>query len=124
VPLRGLPTPDLGPANAVADRAAKNAQSVTGSRNWTDLALVRIAWQHAGGGALPATRAAVEKLGTPVPLNAARRGDIVVYGRPGQHLGVYLGAGYMVDASPSLGRVVVRRVFDSPTVHVVRLPVR
>ncbi len=124
MPLSGLPIPNLGPANAVADLAAKNAKTVTGSKNWNDLALVRVAWSHAGGRALPQTRAAIEQLGAPVPVNQARRGDIVVYGKPGSHLGVYLGYGYMVDASPSLGRVVVRRVFDSPTVHVVRLPVR
>jgi hypothetical protein len=30
----------------------------------------------------------------------------------------------MVDASPTLGRVVVRRVFASSTVRIVRLDVR
>jgi cell wall-associated NlpC family hydrolase len=46
-----------------------------------------------------------------------------VYGAPASHVGLYLGHGYMVDASPSLGRVVVRRVFASPTVRIVRLDI-
>ncbi len=123
-PLVGLPQPNLGAPHQVADRAARNAKTVTGSTRWNDLALVRVAWQHSGGRALPASRAAIDALGTRVPVSQARRGDVVVYGSPASHLGVYLGWGYMVDASPSLGRVVVRRVFQSPTVRIVRLPVR
>jgi hypothetical protein len=120
VPLKGLPAKDLAAATPVAARAARNATSVTGSRNWTDLALVRVAWHHAGGTALPATAAAIADAARPVPLGQARIGDLVVYGQPATHLGYYLGHGYMVDASPSLRRVVVRRVFVSPTVRVVR----
>ncbi len=123
-PLLGLPQPNLGAPHAIADLAARNAKTVTGSKNWDDLALVQVAWHHSGGRALPASRTQIEKLGAPVPLGQVRRGDVVLYGSPASHLGIYLGWGYMVDASPSLGRVVVRRVFDSPTVHFVRLPVR
>ncbi len=47
----------------------------------------------------------------------------MVYGAPAQHLGIYLGHGYMVDSSKVLGKVVVRRVFASSTVRLVRLPV-
>jgi cell wall-associated NlpC family hydrolase len=120
VPLKGLPAPDLPAATAVAARAARNATTVTGSRNWTDLALVRVAWHHAGGGDLPATVPALVAASRPVPLGQARIGDLVVYGQPASHVGYYLGHGYMVDASPSLKRVVVRRVFVSPTVRIVR----
>ena len=49
---------------------------------------------------------------------------MVAYGAPATHLGVYLGHGYMVDASPTLGRVVVRRVFSSSTIRIVRLGVQ
>lgn len=123
-PLRGLPAPDLPAAAALAARAAHNAQTVRGSSAWTDLALVREAWRHAGGGTLPTSRGALEAAATAVPLSAVRIGDLVLYGQPASHLGVYLGHGFMVDASPSYHRVVVRRVFDSPTVRFVRLPVR
>ncbi len=40
---------------------------------------------------------------------------------PVSHLGIYMGHGYMVDTSR--GQVVVRRVYASPTVQVVRLTV-
>jgi cell wall-associated NlpC family hydrolase len=120
VPLKGLPAKDLPAATPVAARAARNARTVTGSRNWTDLALVRVAWHHAGGGVLPATAAGIAAKARPVPLGQARIGDLVVYGQPASHVGYYLGHGYMIDASPSLRRVVVRRVFVSPTVRVMR----
>jgi cell wall-associated NlpC family hydrolase len=100
-----------------------NALSVRGSKAWTDAALVQAAWRHAGGGALPLARTALVSTGSTVPVGAARIGDLVVYGSPATHIGLYLGHGYMVDASPSLGRVVVRRVFTSPTVRIVRLDI-
>jgi cell wall-associated NlpC family hydrolase len=119
-PLRGLPAPDLPALTTIATRAVANARSVLGSKAWTDLELVRAAWRHAGGGAVPVTRAAVAAAGSPVPVGAARIGDLVVYGAPANHLGLYLGHGYMID---SAGRVVVRRVFASSTVRIVRLAV-
>lgn len=122
-PLRGLPAPDLPAPNAVAARATRNAQSVLGSAAWTDTELLRAAWRHAGGGLLPADRAGFVAAGTVVPLGAARIGDVVAYGTPVSHLGLYLGHGYMVDASPLHAKVVVRRVYAAPTVQIIRLPV-
>jgi cell wall-associated NlpC family hydrolase len=123
-PLRGLPAPDLRAVTTIAARAVDNALSVRGAKNWTDVGLVQAAWRHAGGGVLPAQRSGLVSAGSTVPVGAARIGDVVVYGAPANHLGLYLGHGYMVDASPTLGRVVVRRVFSSPTVRIVRLDVR
>lgn len=123
LPLRGLPAPDLPALTAVAKQAARNAVSVRGSKAWTDVRLAQAAWRHAGGGVLPLSRVDLVANGSVVPVGAARIGDLVVYGDPASHLGVYLGHGFMVDASPSLGRVVVRRVFTSPTVRIVRLNV-
>jgi cell wall-associated NlpC family hydrolase len=108
---------------SIAAHAVTNALSVKGSAAWTDAALVQAAWRHAGGGLLPKERVDLVAAGGVVPVGAARIGDLVVYGAPASHLGVYLGHGYMVDASPTLGRVVVRRVFSSPTVRIVRLNV-
>lgn len=118
-PLRGLPAPDLPALSPVADRAVGNARSVRGSMAWTDLELLRGAWRHAGGGVLPADRARLAASGPAVPISAARIGDAVVYGAPASHVGIYVGHGYMVDTSR--GHVVVRRVYASPTVRVVRL---
>jgi hypothetical protein len=122
-PLRGLPAPDLPALTSIATRAVSNARSVRGSKAWTDVELVRAAWRHAGGGALPATRPSLAAAGSAVPIGAARIGDLVVYGAPANHVGLYVGHGYMVDSSPTLGVVVVRRVFTSTTVRIVRLAV-
>ena len=122
-PLRGLPAPDLPALTSVAAQAAGNARSVRGSAAWSDLALVRAAWRHAGGGVLPADPAALVATGSQVPVGAARIGDLVVYGTPAAHLGVYLGHGFQVDVS-SPQRVVVRRVLTGPAVRIVRLTVR
>ena len=123
-PLRGLPARDLPAVTTVAAHAVNNALSVRGSKAWTDVTLVQAAWRHAGGGLLPKDRVPLVASGTVVPVNAARIGDLVVYGSPASHVGIYLGHGYMVDASPTLGHVVVRRVFSSATVRIVRLDVR
>jgi cell wall-associated NlpC family hydrolase len=123
VPLRGLSAPTLQALSTMTARIAGNAKSVQGAPGWTDLNLVRVAWHHAGGGDLPRTRAAIAVLGQAIPLSAARVGDLVVYGQPANHLGVYLGYGYMVDAPSGQGRVAVRRVYADPTVRVVRVPV-
>ncbi|MDT7538935.1 MAG: peptidoglycan DL-endopeptidase CwlO [Actinomycetota bacterium] len=122
-PLRGLPARDLPAVTSIAAHAVTNALSVKGSSAWTDVALVQAAWRHAGGGPLPKERADLVAAGTVIPVGAARIGDLVVYGTPASHVGVYLGHGFMVDASPTLGRVVVRRVFSSSTVRIVRLDV-
>lgn len=121
-PLKGLPGTQARPSSRVALKAAANAKTVNGRQGWTDVALVRTAWRHAGGGTLPTTRAAIVAKAKKVTLKDARVGDLVVYDRPDTpHLGIYLGHGYMVDASQTLGRVVVRRVYDAPSVHLRRL---
>lgn len=120
--LRGLPAPDLPAPGPLTSRAIGNARSVLGSPSWTDLELIRVAWRHAGGAALPASRAAVAATGISVPLAAVRIGDLVVYGAPVDHLGIYLGHGYQIDGAQRPGRVVIRRVVDSPGVRFVRLP--
>lgn len=125
-PLAGLPGVQKAPSSRLALKAVANARSVVGRpvgpRAWNDVSLVTAAWRHAGGGVLPADRKALVATGKHVALADARVGDLVVYDRPDQpHLGVYLGHGYMVDASNTLGRVVVRRVYAAPSVRLVRL---
>lgn len=120
-PLTGLPGVQARPSSRTALKAAANATSVRGSTAWDDVSLVRTAWRHAGGGTLPTSRTALVAAGRPVALKDARVGDLVVYNSPATHLGVYLGHGYMVDASRTMGRVVVRRVYASGFAGLVRL---
>jgi len=125
-PLTGLPVRQLQLSSGVAYSAAALAKARAGEPagpgGWTDVRHVATAWRDAGGGTLPADRDAIVALGTLVALNDARIGDLVVYGRPAvPHLGVYLGGGQMVDASPKQGRVVVRPVYSATSVRFVRL---
>ncbi|MEX2290902.1 MAG: NlpC/P60 family protein [Mycobacteriales bacterium] len=126
-PLQGLPGVQRSPSSPVALRAAANAKAVgvagrpAGPTGWNDVSLVATAWKHAGGRPLPHDRQALVQRSTPVALAEARIGDVVVYNQPATHLGVYLGWGYMADASQTHGRVVVRRVYATPSVRLVRL---
>jgi len=66
------------------------------------------------GISLPRGVAAQAALGTVISQSEAKAGDLVWY--PGQHIGIYDGAGGMYD-SPDWGRYVLHRssVFGSPT---------
>lgn len=121
-PLLGLPTRQRGASSVVAARAAHLASTVAGATTFTDVSLVRTAWQTAGGRLLPVDRGHLVGLGRRVALRDAHVGDLVVYGAPATHLGIYLGSGLMVDASRVLGRVVRRPVYSSRTVALLRLP--
>jgi cell wall-associated NlpC family hydrolase len=121
VPLAGLPRTQARPSSRTATRFAALARAEAGRTTWTDLALVRSTWQRAGGRALPATREAIAAQGRRVDLSDARVGDLVVYNAPATHLGTYLGGGLMADASATMGRVVVRPVYTTASVRLVRL---
>ena len=83
--------------------------------------LVRWAWASARLGWLPDTPAAIERRTTPVDVKDLRVGDLVFYGDPSLHVGIYVGHGEMIDSSKVLKKVVERRVFTSETVRFGRL---
>ena len=93
----------------------------SGPGNFDAAGLVRWAWARAGYGSLPATPAAIERLAKPVALRDLAVGDLVLYGGPAVHVGVYVGNGEMIDASKVLRKVTERRVFASETVRFARL---
>ncbi|MEO6712226.1 MAG: NlpC/P60 family protein [Mycobacteriales bacterium] len=78
-------------------------------------------WHRAGGGVLPPTAAALELRTRRVRVSDVIPGDLVFYGSPAVHVGVYVGDGMMVDASRVLRKVVLRRVFASDTVRFARI---
>jgi cell wall-associated NlpC family hydrolase len=120
-PLAGLPRTQLHPSSPLALRFAALARKQVGVTTWADVDLVRALWRQAGGATLPTTRSGVSAAGRPVALADARVGDLVVYGPPASHVGIYVGNGLMVDASRSLGRVMLRPVWTSPSVQLLRL---
>ncbi|MDP9183591.1 MAG: NlpC/P60 family protein [Actinomycetota bacterium] len=109
-------------SSAVAIAAAALARRAVGAPNPGDAAFVRQVWNRAGGPLLPATKDQLIARGRSVPFADARVGDLVVYGPPASHVGLYVGNGLMVDASLRLGKVVLRAVWPSPTLRLVRLP--
>jgi cell wall-associated NlpC family hydrolase len=120
-PLQGLPGTQAGRSSAVALRAVALAKKAVGQTTWTDVELVRSVWKRAGGATHPSTRRGLNAAARPVALKDARVGDLVVYGPPADHVGIYVGRGLMVDASRSLGKVVLRPVWASPSVQLLRL---
>lgn len=110
------------PSTAVALAAAAAARRAVGSADPGDAAFVQRTWRLAGGPVLPTTRDALVAGGRAVPLAQARVGDLVVYGPPAAHVGIYVGNGLMVDASRKLRKVVLRPVWASPSLRLLRLP--
>ncbi len=68
------------------------------------------------GRSLPRTASKQARVGTRVPsLASARPGDLVAFGSPAYHIGIYVGNGKMIHA-PSTGDVVkVAKVYQTPT---------
>ena len=62
---------------------------------------------EAAGVSLPHSSAAQSRLGKKVSLNALKPGDLLFFGRPVSHVGIYLGGGKMVHAPRSGSRVKV-----------------
>lgn len=119
--LTGLPV--VGTArSALAARAALRAQAYLGNRTMSDVDLVRSSWHRAGGRILPATQSRLVAAGRRVALRDARIGDLIFYGAPMSHVGMYLGNGLIIDASRSYGRVVIRPVWATSSVSFLRLP--
>ncbi|HUR14321.1 MAG TPA: NlpC/P60 family protein [Mycobacteriales bacterium] len=112
----------LAPSTAVALAAAAAARRALGSPDTGDAVFVQRVWRQAGGVAVPGTKDALAAAGRPVALADARVGDLVVYGPPAAHVGLYVGNGLMIDASRSLGKVVLRPVWAGPSLRLVRLP--
>ena len=110
------------PSSRVALAAAALARKALGTPDTGDAAFVQSVWRRAGGPALPGTKPALAAAGRPVAFADARIGDLVVYGPPASHVGIYVGKGLMIDSSRKLGKVVLRPVWTSPSLRLVRLP--
>lgn len=105
-------------ANAVSGRAGtalkyalkqigdKYVFGAAGMVTWDCSGLTMRAYQSAGV-SLPHSSAAQSRMGKKVSLNALKPGDLLFFGRPVSHVGVYLGGGKMVHAPRSGSRVKV-----------------
>ena len=77
-----------------------------GMINWDCSGLTMRAFQRAGV-SLPHSSRAQSRMGKSVPYSQKRPGDLLFFGRPVSHVGIYLGGGKMVHAPRSGSRVKV-----------------
>lgn len=120
--LTGLPVTS-DPSSAAALRAVRLARAALGNRTLGDVAFVQNVFRRGANLTLPSSRSGLLAAARRVPLAQARVGDLVVYAAPAAHVGIYVGGGLMVDASRSLGAVVLRPVWAATGLTVRRLPV-
>ena len=121
-PLTLPATTQSAPSSAVALAAATLARKAVGVADPGDAVFVQQTWRRAGGPSLPTAKDTLVASGRPVTFADARIGDLVAYGPPTSHVGLYVGNGLMVDGSRSQGKVVLRPVWASPALRLVRLP--
>ena len=120
--LAGLPGTATSPASPVSLKVIRLARAALGNRTLGDIALVQNVFRRGAGLALPSSRTGLLAAAHRVPVAQARVGDLVVYPAPAAHVGIYVGDGLMVDASRSLGAVVLRPVWAATGVTLQRLP--
>jgi cell wall-associated NlpC family hydrolase len=76
---------------------------------------------EAAGVSLPHSSAAQARMGKSIPFNQKQPGDLLFFGRPVSHVGIYLGSGQMVHAPRSGSRV---KVADATLGHKPLVAVR
>ena len=107
-------------AYACAQLGAPYVWAGAGPRDFDCSGLTMMAWKAAGV-SLPHNAAMQSTYGTPVTRDELRPGDLLFFGSPIGHVGIYIGDGAMVHA-PSTGDVVrIAPVFWSDFVGAVRL---
>ena len=77
-----------------------------GMINWDCSGLTMRAFQTAGVN-LPHSSAAQSRMGKSVPFSQKKPGDLVFFGSPVSHVGIYIGGGKMVHAPRSGSRVKI-----------------
>jgi len=87
----------------IGDRYVFGADGMT---YWDCSGLTMRAYQTAGVN-LPHSSAAQSRMGKYVPFNQKKPGDLVFFGRPVSHVGIYIGGGKMVHAPRSGSRVKI-----------------
>ncbi len=69
------------------------------------------------GISLPRTSSAQSSVGTRISsLSAAQPGDLLFFGSPVHHVGIYVGDGKMIDAPHTGTKVQVQKVWETPSV--------
>ena len=91
---------------ALAQIGDRYVFGAAGLVTWDCSGLTMRAYQAAGV-SLPHSSAAQSRMGKQVSFKSLKPGDLLFYGRPVSHVGIYLGGGKMVHAPRSGSRVKV-----------------
>jgi cell wall-associated NlpC family hydrolase len=113
---------DSGPTGAQAVTIAKKYLGVDYRWGGTDPStgldcsgLTRLVYNQLGV-SLPRVSADQAQAGTKVnSLAQAEQGDLVFFGSPVHHVGIYLGDGMMLDAPHTGKQVQIRKVYETPS---------
>jgi peptidoglycan DL-endopeptidase CwlO len=81
--------------------------------------LVQLVYRRLGVD-LPRVSQQQQHSGTEVPLSQAQPGDLVFFGEPAHHVGIYVGDGKMIDAPHTGSTVGVHKLHGTPS-HVRRV---
>ena len=90
-------------AKQIGDRYVFGAD---GMIYWDCSGLTMRAYQAAGVN-LPHSSAAQSRMGRSIPFNQKQPGDLLFFGRPVSHVGIYIGGGRMIHAPRSGSRVKI-----------------
>jgi cell wall-associated NlpC family hydrolase len=96
-----LPPPPPGAGGAVEEARRELGKPYqyggSGPNSFDCSGLTAWAWGHAGH-SLPHSAAAQYDVTTHIPISALQPGDLVFYGSPPHHVGIYVGGGQMINA--------------------------
>lgn len=87
----------------------------TGPNSYDCSGLMLRGFQAAGVRSMPRVSQGQQVWATPVDKKDIQPGDLVFFGQPAYHVGVYIGGGLMIDAPYTGARVRVDRVWSSVT---------
>ncbi|HWC84069.1 MAG TPA: C40 family peptidase [Pseudonocardiaceae bacterium] len=90
---------------ALSKRGKSYVWGAAGPSSFDCSGLVLWAYAQAGVTGIPHSSSAQSEMGTAVSKDDLEIGDLVFFGSPVHHVGIYVGNGYMVDA-PETGEVV------------------
>ncbi|HVF03410.1 MAG TPA: NlpC/P60 family protein [Frankiaceae bacterium] len=94
-----------------------------GPDRWDCSGLTSVLWRTVGGvSSIPRVSRDQQAWAWPVSKDAALPGDLVFFGNPVHHVGIYEGDGRMIDASSSKGMIVERALWTSDVVRFGRVP--
>jgi cell wall-associated NlpC family hydrolase len=108
------------PGAATAVRMALSQLGADGPSSYDCSGLMLVAWR-AGGKSLPHSSRAQFSATRRVSIGQIQPGDMVFFGSPIHHVGMYIGNGNMVEASHAGTPVRIRSVYRKDMVGVGRL---